>query len=56
MEDLVEKLEGAVKVDLDPAWGILDGGAGVVAAPTLDKAQPQDAQTSQVIHTDASRC
>lgn len=55
MQHLVQQLQGAVQVDLDPARRLLDALPRVVGPPALDKAHPQDAQAPQVIHADASR-
>jgi pantothenate synthetase len=53
VEDFVEELESAVEVNLDPTRRLLDGLARVVRAPSFDEAEPQDAQSSEVVHSDA---
>lgn len=40
-------------MDLDPAGGLLDARPGVVGTPALDEAHAQDAQSPQVVHSDA---
>lgn len=55
MQDLVQELKGTMEVDLNPARRLLDGGPRVVKAPTLDKAESQDAKSPQVVHANASR-
>ncbi len=40
MEQLVRQLQGPMELDLDPAWGFLDGLPVVVRAPALDEGQP----------------
>lgn len=51
VQHLVEQLQRAVQVDLQPAGGVFDAGPWVVAPPTFNKAQSHDAQPAQVIHT-----
>ena len=50
VEHLVQELQSAVQVDLHPAGGVLDALPRVVGAPALHEAQPQDAQTPEVVH------
>lgn len=56
MQDLVKQLERAVQVDLHPARRVLDRLARVVGAPSLDEAQAEDAETTQVIDPDPGGC
>lgn len=55
VEHLVQQLQGAVQVDLDPAGRLFNALPWVVRAPALHKAHAQDAQASQVVHTDSCR-
>lgn len=51
VQHIVQELQSSVKSDLDPTWRLLDALPAVVWPPTLHKAQPQDAQATQVIHS-----
>jgi hypothetical protein len=54
VQDLVAELQGAVQVDLDPAWSLLNRPPRrVVLAPSLYKRQAEDAQATEVVHADA---
>ena len=46
MQDLVEELEGAVEVDLDPTRRLLNALPGVIGAPTFDEAHAEDAEAA----------
>lgn len=52
VQDVVEQLQGAVQVHLDPAGRAGDAGPGVVGPPALDEAQPNEAQAPQVVHAE----
>ena len=53
MQDIIKELEGAVESDFNPAWCLFDALSSVVWPPSLDKTQPENTQTSEVINTDA---
>lgn len=55
MEDLIQELQGSVQVDFNPAGSVLDALAGVVRAPALDEAEPEDAQAAEVVDANAGR-
>lgn len=56
MQDLVEELERTVQMDLDPARRVLYRLARVVGAPSLDEAQAEDAEATQVVDSDPGGC
>lgn len=45
-----------MQMNLNPAGRLLDRSAGVVRSPALDEGKPHDAQSPQVVHSDAGRC
>ena len=49
-EHLVQPLEGAVQVDLDPAGGGSHILPVIFCAPTLDKGHPDGAHLGQLVH------
>ena len=53
MEYIVQQLESSMEGDFNPARCLLDALATIVWPPTLHKAQPQDTEPSQIIHTNA---
>ena len=53
VQDLVEELEGAVEVDLDPTRRLLNALPGVIGAPTFDEAHAEDAEAAEVVDSDA---
>lgn len=55
VQHLIQQLQSAVEVDLDPAGRLLDALPRVVRPPALDEAHAQDAKPAQVVHADARR-
>lgn len=55
VQNLVQQLQRTVQMYLYPARRLLDGLPWIIRTPSLDKGQPQNAQSSQVVHTDAGR-
>lgn len=53
LKNFVQQLKGTVELDLDPARGVLDGWTGIVGSPSLNKAQSNDTQSSQIICSNA---
>lgn len=53
VQDLVKKLQSTMKVNFYPAGRIFYRLTGVVGTPAFDKAQPKDAQTAEIVNTDA---
>lgn len=56
MQNLVEKLECAMEMDLDPTRRFFDALSLVIRAPAFNEGKTQDAKPSKVVDADASRC
>ena len=56
LQHLVQQLQRPVQLNLDPARRLLDALARVVGPPSLDEAEPEDAEAAQVVHPDARCC
>jgi len=44
-----------MELDLDPAWRVLDRGPQVVGTPAFHKTHLEDAETPEVVDSDARR-
>lgn len=56
VQNLVEQLQSSMQMNFDPARCVLDGVARIIRTPALDKAQPENAKTSQIVDANASGC
>lgn len=55
MQDLVQQLQRAMELNLDPTWRLLDRMARVIRTPALHEAKAKDAEPSKVVHSHCSR-
>ena len=52
----IQELQSPVKVDLDPTWRLFDALTRVVWTPAFHKTHPQDAESPEVIYSNAGSC
>eukprot|EP00095_Tigriopus_kingsejongensis_P001835 maker-scaffold10_size831480-snap-gene-6.9 protein:Tk01835 transcript:maker-scaffold10_size831480-snap-gene-6.9-mRNA-1 annotation:"viral iap-associated factor homolog" len=55
VQNLVQELESPMQMHLDPARGFLDRLPVVIRTPAFHKRQTEDAETSEVVHSDPGR-